>query len=559
MADFTYEDLKKQYDYFRMPIVKITVKGKDISADKAGLAISDIEVENTCGFEASIATFWIYNCYEDGSFQIDKKYIAIGSCVSISIGYASSVREVFRGFISKVNFSFRQGEMPGVEVTAMDVKGIMMSGNYSRQLKATSWSDAVAEIMENTAYSKLQSSEIIKKLEISETPDKKDALEGLSGGLLDAVPGVSDLTDNIPGVSDLADNIPGGGLLDNIPGASDIAGGISDAVSGVTDSVTGTVNAATGAATGAAGAVTGAMDAAAGAADAAGKLNSVAGNIPGVSGVPGTVTDKSIEMVCESDYEFVVKAAKKFNFEFFTNAGTVYFRKAKEYKDILMEIEPNPLLRSCEVSYDITGLAGKVEVRAMDAGKASEISSSKNLDNKISQSNLAKPLVKGTKKVYIDPTVSSKKDAGYRAEYLAEDIAYRYGTLEAELVGLPELVPGRFVMLKGLGTPVSNLFYIVTVRHILNGDGEYITKITGKASSIDGATKNTATGLDALTNLADTVSDVANMASDVADMASSASDMVSGISDTLSGGLDVSGLTGGLDASSLTNIAGSIL
>lgn len=511
MAAFTYEELREEYDSFHTPTVKIVVKGKDIGEDKNGLVVSDVEVEITCGFEASIATFWIYNCFMNGSFQFDKikKYVAIGSDVVISIGYASAVREVFRGFISKVSFEYRREDIPGVEVTAMDVKGIMMSGTYSKQLKATTWSDAVAEIMENTAYSKLQSNEIIKKLEISETPDKKEAsvLGGLPG--LDAIPGLDAVPglDAIPGVSDLANSVVDAAksTVENAAKsavqsavssvASAAAGAAMNAANSLTGGAAGAALEAAGGVAGVANAASQAMDAANKAADAAkdaskalnslSKATGAIPGVPGVPGIPGTATDKTIEMVCESDYEFVVKAAKKFNYEFFTNAGTVYFRPAKDYKDILMEIEPNPLLRSFEVDYDITGLVGKVEVRATDAGKASSISSSKSLNNKISQGNMAKPLVKDTKKVYIDPTVSSKKDAQYRAEYLAEDISYRFGTLEAELMGLPELVPGRFIKLKGLGTAVSNTFYLVTVRHIMTGEGEFITKITGKAAKME--------------------------------------------------------------------------
>ncbi|MDY4068406.1 MAG: hypothetical protein SOY45_00755, partial [Lachnospiraceae bacterium] len=359
MAAFTYEELREEYDSFHTPTVKIVVKGKDIGEDKNGLVVSDVEVEITCGFEASIATFWIYNCFMNGSFQFDKikKYVAIGSDVVISIGYASAVREVFRGFISKVSFAYRREDIPGVEVTAMDVKGIMMSGTYSKQLKATTWSDAVAEIMENTAYSKLQSNEIIKKLEISETPDKKEAsvLGGLPG--LDAIPGLDAVPglDAIPGVSDLANSVVDAAksTVENAAKsavqsavssvASAAAGAAMNAANSLTGGAAGAALEAAGGVAGVANAASQAMDAANKAADAAkdaskalnslSKATGAIPGVPGVPGIPGTATDKTIEMVCESDYEFVVKAAKKFNYEFFTNAGTVYFRPAKDYKD----------------------------------------------------------------------------------------------------------------------------------------------------------------------------------------------------------------------------------
>ena len=385
MASFEYDKLRQKYEEFANPVAQILVNGKDVVQNKYGFSISDIEVEMTSGFEAAIATFWIYGCYDKqaSTFRFDdlKKYIFMGSSVIINLGYGIALREIFRGFISRVSFSFHEGEdaVPGVEITAMDVKGIMMAGNYSKQLKASSFSDGVKEILQNTAYTKLQSNEIITKLDITDTPDKK----------------------------------AGGGTSQG-----------------------------------------------------------------------DKATDKTVEMVCESDYEFVVKAAKKFNYEFFSIGGTVYFRKAKNNKEILIEAGPGDGLRQFDIGYDLTGLVEKVEVRGMDVGKSKKISASKKLKNKVSQGNKAKPLLSKSQKVYLDPTISSQEEAGYRAEYLMEDISYRLGTLEAEFIGLPELTPGRFMKIKGLGTAASNTFYLATVRHIMDSERGYVTKVVGKPASV---------------------------------------------------------------------------
>lgn len=383
MASFDYDSLKTVYDNFHYPVVVLTVNGKDFSENKKGLGVSDIEVEMTSGFEASIATFWIYGAYdkEQNRFKFEdmKSYILLGSSVVIHMGYGSQAREVFRGFIARVNFSFRENDMPGVEVTAMDIKGMMMSGNYSRQLLATSYSDAVNEILQQTAYVKMQADEIITKLEITATPDK----------------------------------------------------------------------------------------------------NSTGGTSSGQK-----ASDKTIEMVGESDYEFVVKAAKKFNYEFFAIGGVVYFRKAKDNPEILIETGPGLGLRSYEIEYDITGQVETIEVRGMDVGKSKQISASRKLQNKLSQGSKAKALIKKSQKVYIDPTISSQEEAGYRLSYLAEDISYRFGTLEAEFIGLPELTPGRFIKVNGLGTGADNTFYLITVRHIMDGEDGYVTRVTGKAAGM---------------------------------------------------------------------------
>ena len=382
MAAFAYDLLTEDYDNFTNPLAIITINGKNFSENKKGLAISDVEVEMTSGFAASIASFWIYGGYsrEQSRFLFDdmKNYILLGSCVVIHLGYENQVREVFRGFIAKVNFSFQADGIPGVQITAMDVKGVMMSGSYSRQLLAKYFSDAVKEILRQTEYTTMQSNGIITKIEITDTPDKP------------------------PAGSDRQQN----------------------------------------------------------------------------------ANDRTIEMVGESDYEFVVKAAKKYNYEFFTVGGTVYFRKAKDNPEILLEIGPGKGLLGYEVVYDITGQVESVEVRSTDAGKARQISKSQKINSKYSQGSKAKAILAKSKKVHTDNTISSKEDAEYRLSYLVEDISYQLGMLKAEFIGLPELTPGRFLKVDGLGTAVDNTFYLTTIRHIMNAENGYITRVTGRAATM---------------------------------------------------------------------------
>ena len=64
------------------------------------------------------------------------------------------------------------------------------------------------------------------------------------------------------------------------------------------------------------------------------------------------------------------------------------------------------------------------------------------------------------------------------------EIAYRFGSLECEAVGLPELKPGHFVEIAGLGGGCDNRFYITNARHVLTDEEGYKTFLTGKAASL---------------------------------------------------------------------------
>ena len=381
MATHKYLDLKKKYDNFEYPLVVLTINGKEFGKNKSDFLVSDIEVELTSGYEASIATFCLYNTFEHhtSEFRTEevKDYILLGSSVELAMGYGMQAQMVFCGFISRVNFFYESGEMPGIRVTAMDVKGVMMANKYSRQLTATSFGEAVKEILNKGPYMAMTGSGLIKNVVISDTPDK-------------------------------------------------------------------TMNTA----------------------------------------ATSKASDRTIEMVAESDYEFVVKAAKKYNYEFFSECGNVYFRKAKQNAETVMEMGPAEGMKNFDVEYDVTGLVETIKARSTDVSKAKVIEASQKLKHKISMGNKAKKLIKNSEKIYLDSTITSKEEAQYRVESLMEEISYRFGTLECDCIGMPELMPVIFLVLKSLGEPVDNKFYLEKVVHRMNDMRGFETTLYGKASGI---------------------------------------------------------------------------
>lgn len=520
METYKFENLVNEYERFQHPKAIIKVNNKSLANSKKGFPVSDIVVDLTSGFEASVAEFSIYEVFDrdTGSFLYSKvkKYILIGSEVEVLLGYGPRVRTVFVGVITRVNFLFEEEGAPCIRVTAMDVKGIMMSSCYSKQLKALYYSDAVKEILEKTAYEKLRMNNIIRDVKITGTADKLRGLTSGSGLGLDSLASAAGLGGVMDQVTQATDKLSsavssgiGGSAMDLLGDAADsltggaagsllgAAGGLADSVTGIAGSVAGAAGSLTGGGGGAAGALVGAadaltgglagsvMDAAGSIADAASEVTDAINDVAEAAGdLTAMITDRSIEMVAESDYEFVVKAAKKNNFEFYTECGVVYFRKAKSDTKILMSIGPYQGMRSFDISYDITGMVNKVIARGTDAGKAKVISAKQKYAGKLSTGNKAKALIKGSEKVVLDASITSPEEAAERAASVAEAMSYRLGSLRCNMVGLPELHPGHFIQVEGLGTGADNLFYLTRVRHVLDPEGTYISEISGKASSV---------------------------------------------------------------------------
>ncbi len=390
MADFVFGDLKSTYESFREPKVSVVIDGNELTED-SGLGVRSAEVELTGGYEASMATLTLGGCFDPDTRSFDikktKQFLYMGSSVIIYLGYGVSVREVFRGFIARVHFiipEFIGDENPCIELTCMDVKGLLMANRHSKRLKSQYYSDAVREVLEANAFisQKDGMGKNFTELNISNTPDKPGGEGGSGGG--------------------------GGGQ---------------------------------------------------------------------------TTTDKRVEMVEESDYEFIVKAAKRYNFEFFAVGDTLYFIEAKKNTTPLIELAPNMGMIDLDVGYDMTGLVKSVVVRNIDMEQGKYIGDKKQSKSKISMGNKAKSLVEKQSLVYIDPTTDSKEEAGYRAAYLMDSIDYRLGTVEGVFLGLPELIPGRFIKLTDFGQPLNNSFYLTTVRHTMT-QSSFVTRFEGVANNI---------------------------------------------------------------------------
>ena len=392
MADFVFGDLKSEYEDFREPKVRLYINDEELASD-AGLAVTEVEVELTGGYEASIATVTLSGSFDQNSSSFDikktKKFLYMGSTISVYLGYGRSIREVFRGFIARVHFLIPEAtseEVPSIELTCMDAKGVLMANRHSKRLKSLYYSDAVREVLEANAFimQKDSTGKPFTTLNISNTPDKPKGQEG---------------------------------------------------------------------------------------------------GTPGGAGGKQPETDRRVEMVEESDYDFIVKAAKRYNFEFFAVGEVLYFIEAKKNTTELIELSPLMGMKSMDVGYDMTGLVRSVVVRNIDMAQGKYIGDKKKTNSKISLGNKAKPLVEKQSLVYIDPTTDSKEEAGYRASYLMNTIDYRLGSVNAEYVGLPELIPGRFIKLKGFGQPLDNKFYLTNVRHVMNGN-RYVTRFEGVANTI---------------------------------------------------------------------------
>lgn len=384
----SYAGLQEKYYGFSNPRASVVLGGRALDSAGKGMVVDEVHVELTSGYEASMASFRIYDVFDPSSGQFFfsrlKKEALLGNSVELSLGYLDRLERVFVGFVSGVAFGFESQDLPYIEITALDVKGVMMGGSYAAALTAATYSAAVKEVLQRTGEGRLQQmGGITEPPDVSSTPDA---------------------------------------------------------------------------------------------------------DLPDLTAKSSPIT---VEMVGESDYEFVVRAAKRFNFEFFVDRGKVIFRPAKSDASVLMKLSNGAGLRSFRMEYSLNSVVGKIEARAMDPGAGKVISSSSSFNNTLSTAGKAKQLMGKGAKVYVDASIQSREDAEARVKSLMEKMSYRLGSLESDSVGIPDLLPGRFVEVEGFGTPVDNRFYLTAVTHDFSSDGGFVTQLRGCADQVR-------TGLDGL-------------------------------------------------------------
>ena len=178
--DQDYSSLQSKYRDFSLPQVAVLLDGETLTSIDPNMLINEVSVELTCGYEASIARFRIYNVYDSktGKFRFSnlKKHLLMGASLTISMGYAGKLEIVFVGFVAGVTFGYQEGDLPYIEVNGMDAKGIMMAGRYATQLSADNYADAVSEILRRTGYDELKRSGAICDIKVTATPDVDPAL-----------------------------------------------------------------------------------------------------------------------------------------------------------------------------------------------------------------------------------------------------------------------------------------------------------------------------------------------------------------------------------------------
>lgn len=200
--------------------------------------------------------------------------------------------------------------------------------------------------------------------------------------------------------------------------------------------------------------------------------------------VISTDTKKSYETVVQNqmtDYEFLTYLANLNSYEFFVIGSNIYFRKINEDKSSIITLTMFENIITANICTDIGDIIGGVTVRGYSIAKEETESVVKTI-KKVNKSGkdgveLVNSLDDKNLLHYIyEPNIDSQEAEMLGNSYL-EKVAMNYISGEIKIMGIPELIAGRYITVCGIkGIKSKQLLYAKSVKHIINENG-YATHI----------------------------------------------------------------------------------
>ena len=181
-----------------------------------------------------------------------------------------------------------------------------------------------------------------------------------------------------------------------------------------------------------------------------------------------------IEQHNESDYDFIVRVAKKLDYVFFMVNGDVYFEpKNKRNKQTLMfEFNINELLLSLKLHTTMRNQVRSVTVRANDERNPNNAIESKSssysylAQSGTGQASRISPAITArVMKTVIDPTAGSVEKAKELADSIMNELSYGMVSATLSTVGIPDFTPGNIVSLAGFGSEFDTKYYVKKIIH----------------------------------------------------------------------------------------------
>ena len=166
-----------------------------------------------------------------------------------------------------------------------------------------------------------------------------------------------------------------------------------------------------------------------------------------------------------SDFDFLKELAGKANKEFFIFAGAVYFRTPQKQRKEILTLEWGKNLLSFQLREGYCH--EKIVVQGIDENKAIRVEESDTVKSSNSLPLIPMPLELVSQ--YADIKDSAQAKNKVAALKFEKESGLKSGS--GSCIGIPELVPGRFIYITGIAGAKKEKVYLKSVKHSFGESG----------------------------------------------------------------------------------------
>lgn len=171
-----------------------------------------------------------------------------------------------------------------------------------------------------------------------------------------------------------------------------------------------------------------------------------------------------------TDFDILCKVADFLCYEFYSFADSTYFGPVRPSADTSVVFDGKNGLISLRHRRSLAGQCAAVAVSGSDdKGERLYAREARASDRGFGMEQAGSALTMDLHQA--EPAVRTMAQASYLAKARMQDRQHRSGMLLGRCTGLPDLRPGRFLEIAGLGEQVNGSYYVQTVIHTIDETG----------------------------------------------------------------------------------------
>lgn len=192
----------------------------------------------------------------------------------------------------------------------------------------------------------------------------------------------------------------------------------------------------------------------------------------------GVIKDFDAELIQEEmdDYHFLCFLARTYNLTFTVIDGEIVFDSLMRKTSSIIELNLGVSLLQFSKTVSLRKQIGKVVVYGIDPKTLKPISGEATDTSASGSGKEAGDIARGFNGMVLKEInffVQTPEECKELAQAIFDQRAYSFVSGKGRCVGLPELIPGRYITLKGFDKSTADKYFISKVTHEFSEDGYY--------------------------------------------------------------------------------------